>query len=233
MAYPIPTDERTFHPKRFRGARRDVHPEKAEPYLHHDSQVRRAHQVIFEENPVHVIIRGLSQAPPSCTDYRATLRHIDPPSPMPHPERRRNPHKIPPLDEGFQREIFPNGGMSVRPAVAQAARVMEARDDSHFILAHVSPQDGKHDGRRVFPNAYGRSTRGDMSLMHTGVKRVEQEASNPDPNSIPGFREMGRYSEPADKPSGKKSVTPQPWDPIRYFDTYGRRHPLVLQSTTR
>jgi hypothetical protein len=229
---PVPSEERTFYPKRFRGAPRYVNTEPAVAYLHNDAMRRSKEIATFANNPVNVIVRGLSQRPPSGSEHRQSLRHVDAPCPKEHPVGRRNPHRVAPIDDFHAEQLFPRGGMSVRPIVERAATSMEANNQAHHIFAHVSYEAPAHPGRRVYPKAMERSTRGDLSLMHTGVKRVDIKVTNDDPNAIAGFTRMGQYSEAADRPSGKKLVTAEPYDPVRIFESYGRRHPIVLPVTS-
>lgn len=232
MAVPIPSEERTFHPKRFRGAPRSLSTEPARGWLHHDATVRRNEQTVFEMSPTNMVTRGLSHVPPDTLAARTSLRMVPPPERPPHPEGRRNPHRVPPIPESRYGQFCPEGGMSVRPEVARAASSMATTSvKEHFIYGHVSTEAPAHPGKRIFPGSHERSTRGDMSLMKSGVKRVDITEACPSGHAIPGFSDIGRYSRPDDlSKMGKRTVKPEPWDPIRMFATYGRRHPAPAQA---
>jgi hypothetical protein len=172
-----------------------------------------------------MVTRGLSSVPPEPNYSRTSLRHLPAPEKHASPVGRRNPHRVPPIPEERQQSLYPPGGMTLRPERARAASSMEGRTDGHVIFAHMTSQGRHHPGKRSFAQANERSVRGDMSLEHNGVKRISPTVRNPDGNTVAGFSGMGRHSGVADTTGGKKSVTPQPYDPIHFFEQYGRRHP--------
>eukprot|EP00672_Neobodo_designis_P020762 CAMPEP_0174852226 /NCGR_PEP_ID=MMETSP1114-20130205/25252_1 /TAXON_ID=312471 /ORGANISM="Neobodo designis, Strain CCAP 1951/1" /LENGTH=233 /DNA_ID=CAMNT_0016086807 /DNA_START=107 /DNA_END=808 /DNA_ORIENTATION=- len=233
MAIPIPSAERSLPQKRYRGVPRSVSTEPAMPYLHRDHQEREHQQHVFESSPTNMVTRGLSSIPPETSGCKTTLRYIPAPEKHPHPEGRRNPHRVPPIPAERQQSLYPPGGMTVRPERARAATSMEQRTDGHVIFSHVTPQGSSHPGKRIFPHANERSVKGDMSLIHGGVKRIDHQVKNPDANAIPGFNGMGRFSGVEELKMGKRAVAPEPYDPIRYFEMYGRRHPPPRQQCQR
>lgn len=230
---PIPSEERSVHPKRFRGVPRLYDVTRSEPYLHTDQQRKQSEQERFTSSPYNMVHKGLSHEPPRLEDERRRLRHVTPPQPHEHPEGKRNPHRVPPIPDTLQRAIFPSGGLVERPEVTRAASCMETYSkDAHFILGHISQCDEileSKPGRRIFPKAHERSTRGDMSLAVSGVKRVPLPVRNAEEQFVAGFRGMGQQTDPSQLKTGTRHVAPftNSWDPLHIFETYGRRHPPI------
>jgi hypothetical protein len=226
---PIPNEERSIRQKRFRGPPRDVHPDRAESYLHRDAARRETEISTFVNSPTNMVYRGLSKLPPVLNENHTSLRYIPAPQHTEHPVGRRNPHRVAPFEA--PERIFPPGGLVERPERVRAATSMEAYPVGHHIHAHVSGERPSPPGKRIFPEAMARSTKGDMSLARNGVKRVDLAVRNERDDAVTGFRSMGRFST-EDRPTGKKLVTAEPYDPVRIFQTYGRRHPVVLPVTS-
>jgi len=230
---PIPSEERTLHPRRFRGVPRLYDLTRSEPYLHQDEQRKLSEQQRFMNAPHNMVHRGLSHEPPLLDETRRRLRHVEPPHPHEHHEGKRNPHRVPPIPEPVQRSIFPPGGLAERPEMVRAASCMESysKPETHFILGHISQCDAIADskpGRKIFPHAHERSTKGDLSLQTSGVKRVPLPVRNPADDYVSGFRGMGKQSEANPPKTGMRlQSSAAPWDPLHIFETYGRRHPPI------
>lgn len=232
MAYPVPSEERTIHQRRFRGVRREYNLDTCQSYLHADTQHRELAVSTMANSP-NFVERGLSQKPWQ-DKGQLNRRHIAEPRMPERHEGRRNPHRVPPIS---RTPDFPPGGMALRPERDMAVdRMASATTD--VIHGHLSAQSDVHHGKRIFvelrrqQDAARRSGKGDASLTHNGVKRVNLEERNPIDNAVPGFRDMGRFSEPSDKASGKKPVHAREYDPLRFFQQYGRKYPPPLQMTT-
>lgn len=231
MAIPIPSEERSQHPKLFRA--REIRTFHGDPdVLHRDAAVRRMHQEAFTSKDNRWL--GADEGP------RIGLKHVPAPDPQDTPVRKRPAHQCAPLtDDQILHKLFPiPGGMSEPPMVRQTAEMFAAQrsgllqDGFSESALKVAPNN-----RRTFPELRAaqeersRSGKGDLSIAHTGVRLVPMapvRAASTEP--VAGFKGMGVFSHDIEsRRTGLRKVVPfsQPWDPLELkakFNSGG--HPL-------
>jgi hypothetical protein len=116
-------------------------------------------------------------------------------------------------------QLFPNGaGMVERPAKLQAASAMEMRPMAR--MPDVTEQGPITHGKRfahaerAHQKIRSMSTKGDASLMHGGVARVDLPNRCESAEMVTGFAGIGQLCKPNAAITGKAHVPALTWDPF-------------------
>lgn len=220
MAIPVPTEDRTIKPKLWR-ATQIKHYDGDPNVIHHDAAVRRQQQETFSSSPTHYIYRALS---PSLEQKKEGLKHVLAPHPEPTPVRKRPAHSCAPLtDEEIMKKLFPIPAGMTTPPVVQSTADQFASQPNMLLAEGFSDSATKHmpNARKSFPDVVAEQQarsagKGDASLCHGGVRKVELSSRSQSTEPVAGFKGFGRMCEDHEKRTGLKKVVPfsQPWDPL-------------------
>ena len=218
----------------WRGKHHEVDVVRAEAYITLDAQRKEAHQATMANS--RNFLGHLSETPePRRLGRRLVEQQRSPERKegrMRATDIRRMSH-APLTDAQIMEKLFPTAtGMSTRPAVEHAAKAMARDNDASFVHAHLSCEPPRHLGKKMHSPILDEvrqkaltGKRRDLSLAVSGVKKVEPYGELRSEVMVPGFHAMGERS-PDPRRTGKALVDPgEPYDPLRIFRDYGRRHP--------